>query len=49
MKDRECIKCENFFDCVGKDNKNPCLHFKPRKEIKSDSIYNRTSTKDKKE
>lgn len=32
MKDRNCIKCEKFFECPGKDTKAPCLHFKERKQ-----------------
>ena len=31
-KTKECIKCEKFFECKGKDSENPCLHFKERKE-----------------
>lgn len=32
-KDKECFKCEKFFECKGKDQGNmPCLHFKARKE-----------------
>ncbi len=30
-KTRECIKCEKFFECKGKDSDKPCLHFKERK------------------
>lgn len=33
VKDRKCIKCEQFFDCVGKDpHVKDCLNFKERKE-----------------
>ena len=33
-KTRECIKCERFFECKGKDGDAPCLHFKERKDVK---------------
>lgn len=37
MKTRECIRCETFFDCEGKESKKPCLHFKARaKEPETD-------------
>lgn len=32
IKDRECIKCKRFFNCKGKDKKEPCLHFEERKK-----------------
>ena len=32
MKTKECIHCEKFFECEGKEKDNPCLHFKERKE-----------------
>ena len=32
VKDRECIKCERFFDCEGKPSSKPCLHYKERKD-----------------
>lgn len=31
MKDRECIRCEKFFDCKGKGKPTPCLNFQERK------------------
>ncbi len=32
-KDKECIHCENFFDCNGKPEKvKLCLNFKERKD-----------------
>jgi hypothetical protein len=31
VKDRECIKCEKFFDCKGKPQKTRCILFTPRK------------------
>ena len=31
VKDRECIKCEKFFDCDGKPTKAACVNFEPRK------------------
>lgn len=30
MKTRECIRCEKFFECNGKDTDKPCLFFKER-------------------
>jgi hypothetical protein len=30
-KDRNCIRCEKFFDCSGKDEGKMCLQFKERK------------------
>lgn len=31
-KDRECIRCENFFDCEGKpEGVKRCINFKERK------------------
>lgn len=35
MKDRECIHCEKFFDCKGKENNKPCLHYEERKAEKN--------------
>ena len=33
LKDKECIKCEKFFDCKGKpENVKHCLYFKERKD-----------------
>ena len=33
MKDRECIKCEKFFDCEGKPKGvDKCLYFTERKK-----------------
>lgn len=32
LKDKECIKCEKFFDCKGKPKKvKQCLNFTERK------------------
>lgn len=32
-KDRECIHCENFFDCEGKpESVKACLNFKELKQ-----------------
>lgn len=33
MKTRECIRCEAFFDCKGKEKDKPCLHFKERRKV----------------
>ena len=34
-KDKECIRCEHFFDCAGKPKEvNLCVNFKERKEDK---------------
>lgn len=31
-KDKGCIKCEHFWDCIGKDDRvKECLRFKERK------------------
>lgn len=38
MKDKECIRCKKFFECKGKETKNPCLHFEERKESKDGRI-----------
>ena len=38
-KTKECIKCEHFFECAGKDTDNPCLHFKERQEKKNGSQF----------
>ena len=36
MKDRECIKCERFFECEGKAKEvKRCLNFKERKQKNS--------------
>ncbi len=33
-KDRECLHCENFFDCKGKLKEiKECLPFKERKKV----------------
>ena len=32
VKDRECIKCEKFFDCKGKPENKICIYFEQRKE-----------------
>jgi hypothetical protein len=32
MKDKECIYCEKFFECKGKDTKNPCVNFEDRRK-----------------
>ncbi len=32
MKTKECIHCERFFECKGKENDKPCLHYKERKK-----------------
>ena len=36
-KDRECLKCERFFDCRGKPEyvKN-CINFKDRKDLRKE-------------
>lgn len=31
IKDKECIRCEKFFECKGKEKDKVCLHFKERK------------------
>ena len=31
MKDKNCIYCENIFECKGKLTNNPCLCFKDRR------------------
>lgn len=31
-KDRECIHCENFFECAGKPKNEKCLNYKERKK-----------------
>jgi hypothetical protein len=31
VKDRECIKCERFFKCKGKQRNVSCVNFEPRK------------------
>lgn len=31
-KTRECIHCERFWECKGKEKDEPCLHYKERKE-----------------
>jgi hypothetical protein len=36
IKDRECIHCKKFFECKGKESKNPCLHFEERKKDSKD-------------
>lgn len=37
MKDKECLKCEHFFECKGKEDNKPCLHFKERKRKKENA------------
>lgn len=32
IKDRECIKCERFWDCKGKPRGVSCVTFTPKKE-----------------
>lgn len=47
MKTKECIHCEKFFECEGKEKDKPCLHYKERKKVtddvrsKMDKNYNR--------
>lgn len=38
VKDRECIKCEKFFDCKGKPPGIQCVAIVPRKDIKKKQI-----------
>ena len=43
MKTKECIQCEKFFECPGKVNDKPCLHFKNRKGNKDEkNRFNRS-------
>ena len=35
IKTKECIHCEKFFECAGKEKDKPCLHYKERKKGKS--------------
>lgn len=37
MFSKECIKCEKMFECAGKENNKPCLHFKERGSGKNDT------------
>lgn len=32
MKTKECIHCERFFECKGKEKDKPCLHYKERRK-----------------
>lgn len=34
MKDQECIKCANIFECKGKPSNDPCVNYSERKETK---------------
>lgn len=32
MKTKECMYCVKFFECEGKENNKPCLHYEERKK-----------------
>lgn len=44
MKDRECIKCERFFECAGKPEGANCIYFAERKKLndKKRELYGNT-------
>lgn len=46
MRTKECIHCERIFECPGKVNDKPCLHFKERKKEQGDDTPFRRGLKD---
>lgn len=46
MRTKECIHCERIFECPGKANDKPCLHFKERKKEQGDDTPFRRGLKD---
>lgn len=52
VKDRECIHCENFYDCNGKprDMKHkPCVQYVERVEVPQKTLWERLTEPEKKE
>ena len=42
MKTKECIQCKKFFECPGKVDDKPCLHFEERKkETRNEAVFQR--------
>lgn len=46
MKTKECIQCKKFFECPGKVDDKPCLHFKERKKERGGDTPFRRGLKD---